>query len=227
MYSLKKCTRCTRNEQPITEFINSKGRECNTCSKCRESERQRPISDEKREAKNRLQREKKYYQTWRDKKRAENEEEFKDHKNDVQKEWRLKNPGHIAQWCRTSVNTRLDAIKRSAIKRQIEWDLDDDLAKGMLTKPCVYCGHIDLTVRVNGIDRMDSFGPYSEKNCVPCCKTCNYMKCTLDPLSFIEVCKKIAQCSYEFPPDIKRSTENRFAPKSVASQNTSNGTAEV
>ena len=58
---------------------------------------------------------------------------------------------------------------------------------------------MDLEVRVNGIDRLDSTRPYETANCLPCCKDCNYMKGTYDPVSFIEKCKKVALCDAEFP----------------------------
>jgi hypothetical protein len=69
----------------------------------------------------------------------------------------------------------------------------------MLVSPCIYCKHVDLEVRVNGIDRLDSGKSYSTENCRPCCKNCNYMKGTFDPRTFINWAKKIAQCDIEFP----------------------------
>lgn len=69
----------------------------------------------------------------------------------------------------------------------------------MLVKPCIYCGFLDLALRVNGIDRLDSAKPYAVENCRPCCKDCNYMKGTYDPKTFIEKCLKISQCKEEFP----------------------------
>lgn len=210
MEETKKCTNCSRAEQPIAEFINARGKVCNTCNKCREKDKQRVITDERRQAKNKLQKEKKYYKEWREKKRAENEEEFKKHNNEVHREWKHNNIYHSRKWYRKSANSRLDAIKRSAEKREISWELSDEKAKEMMLAPCVYCGELNLEVRVNGIDRMDSFGPYSEENCVACCKGCNYMKCNYDPKTFIERCKIIAQCSYEFPVNIKPFLENRF-----------------
>lgn len=206
----KKCTNCSRGEQPLSEFINLKGRECNTCSKCREKDKLRTLTEERREKKNKLQSEKKYYKVWRENKRAEDEERFKKHNNEVNREWKQKNNEHVRKWSRTSINSRLDAIKRSAEKRKITWELDDKFAKEMLALPCVYCNHIDLNIRVNGIDRMDSFGPYSDQNCVPCCKGCNYMKCNYDPITFIERCKQIAMCVYDFPKGINPCLENRF-----------------
>jgi len=69
----------------------------------------------------------------------------------------------------------------------------------MLTTPCIYCKHIDLQVRLNGIDRLNQQGNYTTENTVACCWTCNFMKGCMDPLTFIEQCKKICQCDAEFP----------------------------
>ena len=122
----------------------------------------------------------------------------------------------MAKWSRTSVNTRLDALKRAAEVRAIEWRLTDEEAKVMLVSPCVYCKHINLEMRVNGIDRLDSNVCYTTENCRPCCKDCNYMKGTYDPRTFIERAKKIALCDVEFP-EVPRCEEhkkiNRHAPQ--------------
>lgn len=205
----KKCTNCSRSPQPIKDFVNSKGKECNTCSKCREKGRKNDKTEKRREQKNKLQNEKKYYKAWREKKSAE---EDKKHNNEVHKEWKKNNPNYVAQWNRTNANARLDSIKRSATKRQIEWKLDDEVAKEMLTKPCVYCGHLNINKRLNGIDRMDSSDSYCIENCVTCCKDCNFMKGEYDPKTFIERCRIISRCDFQFP-DVKRCTENRFAPR--------------
>ena len=67
---------------------------------------------------------------------------------------------------------------------------------------------MDLEVRVNGIDRLDSARPYETANCRPCCKDCNYMKGTYDPRTFIERAKKIALCDAEFP-EVPRCLEHK------------------
>ena len=50
---------------------------------------------------------------------------------------------------------------------------------------CAYCGIAPMTefkknnrktLLYNGIDRVNSDLPYSNKNCVPCCKDCNWAK---------------------------------------------------
>jgi hypothetical protein len=196
---VKKCTNCCRAPQPLKEFINEKERECNTCNKCRNKGKKNDKRPERREAHNELQNEKRYDKAWRAKQLEERPGEFREHNNKVHKNWRAENSEHAKRWYRTHVNPRLDAIKRSATTRGIEWNLTDDEAKVMLVSPCIYCKHIDLEVRVNGIDRLDSGKSYSTENCRPCCKNCNYMKGTFDPRTFITWAKKIAQCDIEFP----------------------------
>lgn len=196
---LKKCSNCCRALQPIKEFINAKGRECSTCNKCREKGKKHDKKPERREYHNELQKEKGYSEKWRAKQLEERPEEFRKHRNETHKKWRLENPDHSARWYRTNVRPRLDALKRSATIRKIEWLLSDDDAKSMLVAPCTYCGFLELDTRVNGIDRLDSAKPYTLENCCSCCKDCNYMKGTYDPKTFIERCRKISQCDREFP----------------------------
>ena len=195
---LKKCS-CSRAPQPLDQFLDKNNKEVATCLKCRMKQRKHDQKPERREKHNEIQREQRYDVAWRVKQLEERPEEFRQHNNQIQSTWRSENAEHSAKWYRTNVNARLDALKRSAEKRGIEWKLEDEDAKEMLTSPCVYCKHIDLEVRVNGIDRLDSNVCYTVENCRPCCKNCNYMKGTYDPITFINIAKRIALCDAEFP----------------------------
>lgn len=195
---LKKCS-CSRASQPLDQFLDKNGKEVATCLKCRTKAKKYDQKPERREYHNELQREKKYYVEWRAKQIEERSDEYREHNNQVHALWRAENAEHLARWYRTNVNPRIDALKRAAQVRGIEWNLTDDDAKKMITSPCVYCKHIDLEVRVNGIDRLDSNVCYTVENCRPCCKNCNYMKGTYDPISFINMAKRIALCDAEFP----------------------------
>jgi hypothetical protein len=166
---LKKCSNCSRGLQEIAEFINAREKECSTCAKCRAKGKK---SDQKP-------------------KRSED-------RKVQQKKRFLENPENSRQWARTNVNNKLRSIKNSATTRGIEWKLSDEEAKVMMTSPCIYCKHMDLDVRVNGIDRLDSGKSYCTENCRPCCKNCNYMKGTFDPKTFIEHARKIAECAELF-----------------------------
>lgn len=206
--SMKKCSNCTRGLQPLEQFINSKGKECSTCSKCREKGKKGDHRPERREAHNQLNKENGYAEKWRKKQIEERPDEYRAHRNNTLRKWRENNAEHCAKWYRTHVNPRLDAIKRAAEVRGIEWHLTDEEAKTMMTTACIYCEHIDLEVRVNGIDRLDSSKSYTTENCVPCCKDCNYMKGTYDPKTFIERAKRIAACTAEFP-DVSECEEHK------------------
>jgi len=195
---LKKCS-CSRAPQPLDQFLDKNNKEVATCLKCREKQRKHDKKPDRREKHNELQKEKGYYKEWRAKQLEERPEEYRRHNNEINRTWRTENAEHAARWYRTHVNPRLDALKRAAVTRRIEWRLTDEEAKVMLTSPCVYCNHIDLEVRVNGIDRLDSSVCYTTENCRPCCKNCNYMKGTFDPRTFIAWATRIAACTAEFP----------------------------
>lgn len=92
---------------------------------------------------------------------------------------RKKHSGNVA------INSQIDSYRRSAIKRNLEWSLNRDLAVSLFLSNCHYCGskpsrlaktHGPDTALVNGIDRVDSSKGYRQDNCVSCCKVCNYAK---------------------------------------------------
>jgi hypothetical protein len=55
---------------------------------------------------------------------------------------------------------------------------------------CYYC-HGRLPRLGSGLDRIDSDGPYSVDNCVPCCYICNVMKSDLTVYEFLHHINKI------------------------------------
>jgi hypothetical protein len=56
---------------------------------------------------------------------------------------------------------------------------------------CFYCGFLSEDT-LNGIDRMDNRQGYITGNCVGCCKTCNFMKKSLDAHTFVERCGHVS-----------------------------------
>ena len=75
---VKKCNNC-KCWREIGEFIGSNGIEVKRCLKCREKDTIQKQKPEVREKRNAIQKEKKYYQAYRDKKRTEDEEGFLKH----------------------------------------------------------------------------------------------------------------------------------------------------
>jgi hypothetical protein len=92
--------------------------------------------------------------------------------------------------------------KRSANKREIEFLLTKDQFKELIVQPCFYCGSAGQSQKMGckrsngsfsytGIDRFDNRVGYTEKNSVPCCKTCNFMKLDHDFEAFMKHLQKI------------------------------------
>ena len=84
-----------------------------------------------------------------------------------------------------------NVYKRNAKTRDIPWNLSKDQFRGMIFKPCHYCGTLggnttrtshqpsaekDRELEHNGIDRMHNTRGYTVENTVPCCKMCNFAK---------------------------------------------------
>lgn len=82
--------------------------------------------------------------------------------------------------------------------------------------PCHYCGKIDVhtaleekgyrdkidtitkeeqerySVKINGVDRIDSTKGYEKDNCISCCKMCNWMKLDYLPEEFLKHVEEIS-----------------------------------
>jgi hypothetical protein len=100
--------------------------------------------------------------------------------------------------------------KASAVSRDLEFDLDRGVFEELTSSDCEYCGASPTRVRAdnnskltvvgkshsayvfNGIDRQNNDEGYTVSNCVPCCKTCNWMKRTMNSIEFVEHCKSAA-----------------------------------
>ena len=72
----------------------------------------------------------------------------------------------------------------------------------IVLSPCVYCGNIDIrnggvfngvktTIKINGVDRVDSSKGYIDGNCVSCCSICNKMKLDHTLENFLAKVKQI------------------------------------
>ena len=99
-------------------------------------------------------------------------------------------------------NNLVNRYKQQAKHRNRSWNISTKKLIEMLQSDCHYCGSPPMNthnvyvaktgryavnnkewadrawVRFNGIDRQNNKLGYSVKNCVPCCKICNYAKRT-------------------------------------------------
>jgi len=80
---------------------------------------------------------------------------------------------------------------QSAKVRNINFRLTKDKFEELVSMACYYCGTFN-DKEVIGIDRLNSSRGYTNENCVPCCKVCNFMKGTLSKNTFITQSHKIA-----------------------------------
>lgn len=78
------------------------------------------------------------------------------------------------------------AYKQGAKKRKIDFKINENEFAIITFLNCYYCNNKPRKIKskkdsfavryMNGIDRFDNDIGYIMSNCVPCCKTCNYMK---------------------------------------------------
>jgi hypothetical protein len=94
---------------------------------------------------------------------------------------------------------KLLSYKNGARTRNLEWEIADDEAWGLMQSNCYWCGDPPLvttfwsgdrktrtaTWPVNGIDRLESGIGYVEGNCVACCSKCNRAKADLTKKQFL------------------------------------------
>lgn len=163
------CTKCKKLHEETTKF----------CANCKEKERERGklkyaknIEKERERSRQKTARNTEYRREKARQKYAEN----------IEKE---------RQRAATHKRTIAD-IKRSALRRNLRYDLTDEYAANITNEPCFYCGEDTTISRRNGIDRLDNSVGYVVENCVSCCNICNMMKKCLDPTTFVERCRQIS-----------------------------------
>jgi hypothetical protein len=214
---LIKCTNCKVSREQ-TDFIGKSGHIVKRCLRCREKDARQKKRPDVIEKRNKRQNEKKYYIKYREKKREENEEVYLKHNAEVGKNWRDNNKEHLKEWRTKNFLSRFGGIKQQAQKKRILWneDLTDEMCYKMMTSNCFYCNFIP-DKSLNGIDRMDNNKGYTQSNVVSCCKNCNFMKASLDPITFIKRCQHISKKNLNYGiynndiwPDTNSSSYNNY-----------------
>jgi len=199
----KQCTVCCKFK-PVEEYPETK-----TCKSCREefkkqnekrdkehvNEIQRIASQkpERKAVKNewvKANPEKVALKTlnYRDRQHNEHQEEYLKRNAETMAKWRENNPEKVEE----ANDARLKNIQYyykhyiydSNNNRRL-FELSFEQFEGIVKTPCYYCGIIQEK-GFNGIDRMDQTQGYVYKNCVSCCKICNFMKGAVDNITFLQ-----------------------------------------
>jgi len=90
---------------------------------------------------------------------------------------------------KANILTHYNEYLRSAMKKNLQFNLDADQFEVLVNSHCHYCDEYDET-RVVGIDRVNSERGYIIDNVVPCCFNCNRMKSDLARDDFLNhICK--------------------------------------
>ena len=187
----KRCTNCSRGPQPLEAFTKD-GKVMKRCLKCREKDSNRAKRPDVREKKYAANKRNKPWIAYRQRQREQGERAFLDHNNEVARNWRANNNEHVREWYRTNLNFNWDANMRSAREKGITVELSEEEFKGLMQQLCGYCGFLDEKKGFGGVDRLNSKLHYTKDNTMSCCKTCNFMKISLDPVTFINRARHIA-----------------------------------
>lgn len=88
-----------------------------------------------------------------------------------------------------------------AIRRKIEFNLNEDDFIDLISKNCYYCDLPPSNVKktknykegfkYSGIDRVDSAMGYKKENCVPCCENCNKAKLAMSKEDFLNWIERV------------------------------------
>ncbi len=100
-----------------------------------------------------------------------------------------------------SFNKLFGSYKQNARYKGISFRLSKPEFRKLTKGNCFYCGIKPSRVFkpkrsngeyiYNGVDRLDSDGPYRVENCVSCCKVHNEMKMKMSANQFVEACEAV------------------------------------
>ena len=202
------CSTCCQ-ELENSLFVGVNGGNTKTCKNCRERNR---IQDQTRdkEHRNELDRiaskkpeRKEVKQQWnennyekvamksmnyRQRQIETDVEEYLNKNAENAKQWRENNPEKVKnnnQNKINNINLQYGVYSRCAGDKNLDFEISQEEFNKIVKEPCHYCNIIQER-GFNGVDRLDSNAGYVLDNCVSCCKTCNFMKCSLSADVFLK-----------------------------------------
>lgn len=169
---MKKCPKCQVEKQD-SDFYKSSSRKdglrayCKSCELKMNSEKDSKYKDTRS----------KYRQS----------SKYKNNKKRYYQDNKLKILSENLNW-RKSFKGKLSSYIRSAIKRNIQWNLTEEEFFTFWQIPCYYCKDPIETI---GLDRVNNQLSYTIDNIVSCCSTCNTMKMAHSEKEFFNKIKQI------------------------------------
>lgn len=98
------------------------------------------------------------------------------------------------------IQVAIRITKRTATVKSLDFTLTKKQFRDLIFSNCFYCGRTGTNITRqykefphNGIDRINNKKGYTYRNCLPCCKVCNYAKNTMKYKEFLYWSK----CLYE------------------------------
>jgi hypothetical protein len=122
-------------------------------------------------------RSRKYYAEHLEERRAYNEQYRNTHKEETRlysQSRKIENRITSSKQVRT-LGGRFTAGKSKAKGRGLIWAITLEEHQLFLSMPCYYCNG-PLPETGSGLDRLNNLLGYTQENCVPCCKNCNWRK---------------------------------------------------
>ena len=104
--------------------------------------------------------------------------------------WRAENPVENA-WAKYRCSARV---------RNLEFSIEKELLRDLVTDRCYYCGAASQPT--NGIDRVDNSKGYVFGNVVTCCRTCNLSKSDRSGDEFLDWVRRVY--SHSLNPSLRR-----------------------
>ena len=165
---MKKCTKCGVSK-PANEFswkVKNKIRKTR-CNNCENKKTRKWHRDNKKRVK---KYKKEYYIKNKESIKLKRKKDYAEHPEKYRK--RL-----------ATTKVRFSNLKSRAKRKQITFTLTFEEYSQLLSQPCFYCEGV-LPIYGGGLDRYDNTKGYTNKNSVPCCRTCNVLKMDLSILEF-------------------------------------------
>lgn len=98
--------------------------------------------------------------------------------------WKNQSSGH-KKWSHTP-HGRFLVAKKIAKAHKRSWTIAEDDFTKLIVLPCHYCKRIHFESGI-GLDRIDNSLGYTSSNVLPCCGTCNRIRCHLLTVEEMEV----------------------------------------